>query len=87
MAYLVAIDGTDASGKATQTALLAERLRKMGIKHLTVVFSKEEPIKTGVRTPGSTAFVPGSAGLLIASRIIRDLSEKNAFSPLTSKEK
>lgn len=62
-------------------------LRKMGIKHLTVVFSKEEPIKTGVRTPGSTAFVPGSAGLLIASRIIRDLSEKNAFSPLTSEEK
>ena len=26
-------------------------LRKMGINHLTVVFSKEEPIKTGERTP------------------------------------
>lgn len=48
-------------------------LRKMGINHLTVVFSKEEPRKTGQRTPGSTAFVPAAAGLLIASRIIRDI--------------
>ena len=48
-------------------------LRKMGINHLTVVFSKEEPIKTGERTPGSTAFVPAAAGILMASKIIRDL--------------
>ncbi|MBQ8207721.1 MAG: tRNA threonylcarbamoyladenosine dehydratase [Clostridia bacterium] len=48
-------------------------LRKMGINHLPVVFSKEEPKKTGQRTPGSTAFVPASAGLLIASKIIRDI--------------
>ncbi len=48
-------------------------LRKMGINHLTVVFSREEPIKTGERTPGSTAFVPAAAGLLMASKIIRDL--------------
>lgn len=51
-------------------------LRKMGINHLTVVFSKEEPIKTGERTPGSTAFVPAAAGLLMASKIIRDVVEK-----------
>lgn len=51
-------------------------LRKMGINHLTVVFSKEEPIKTGERTPGSTAFVPAAAGLLMASKIIRDVIEK-----------
>lgn len=51
-------------------------LRKMGINHLTVVFSKEEPIKTGERTPGSTAFVPATAGLIMASKIIRDITEK-----------
>lgn len=36
-----------------------------------VLSSKELPIKTGDRTPGSTSFVPSSAGLLIASYIIR----------------
>lgn len=35
-----------------------------------VLSSSELPIKTGDRTPGSTAFVPSSAGLLIASYII-----------------
>ena len=36
-----------------------------------VLSSRELPIKTGDRTPGSTSFVPSSAGLLIASYIIR----------------
>ncbi len=36
-----------------------------------VLSSKELPIKTGDRTPGSTAFVPSCAGLLIASYIVR----------------
>lgn len=54
-------------------------LRKMGINHLTVVFSKEEPIKSGERVPGSTAFVPASAGLLIASKIIRDIASGEPF--------
>ncbi len=49
-------------------------LRKMGINHLPVVFSREEPKKTGERTPGSTAFVPAAAGLLMASKIIRDIT-------------
>ena len=40
-------------------------------KKVMVLSSKELPIKTGERTPGSTAFVPSSAGLLIASYIIR----------------
>lgn len=30
----------------------------------------------GKSTPGSTAFVPGAAGLMIASEVIRDLTEK-----------
>ncbi len=36
-----------------------------------VLSSSELPVKTGDRTPGSTAFVPSSAGLLIASYIVR----------------
>lgn len=40
-------------------------------KKVMVCTSSELPIKTGDRTPGSTAFVPSSAGLLIGSYIIR----------------
>ncbi len=55
--------------------------RKNGIKNLTVVYSKEEPLKpltlendeTRRQTPGSTAFVPSVAGLIIAGKVIRDL--------------
>ena len=41
-----------------------------------VLSSSELPIKTGERTPGSTAFVPASAGLLIASYVVRQFIEK-----------
>ncbi len=51
-------------------------LRKMGISHLPVVFSTEDPIKTGLSVPASTAFVPAAAGLLMASKIIRDIAGK-----------
>ena len=37
---------------------------------IMVLSSSELPVKTGDRIPGSTAFVPSSAGLLIASYII-----------------
>lgn len=37
-AYVVAIDGTDASGKATQTALLSERLKKEGYKVIEISY-------------------------------------------------
>ena len=40
-------------------------------KKVMVLSSKELPIKTGKRTPGSTAFVPSSAGLMIASYVVR----------------
>ena len=39
-------------------------------KKVMVCTSSELPAKTGERTPGSTAFVPSSAGLLIGSYII-----------------
>lgn len=41
-----------------------------------VLSSSELPVKTGDRTPGSTAFVPASAGLLIASYVVRQFIEK-----------
>ena len=41
-----------------------------------VLSSSELPIKTGERTPGSTAFVPASAGLLIASYVVRQFINK-----------
>ena len=45
-------------------------------KKVMVCTSSELPIKTGERTPGSTAFVPSSAGLLIGSYIVRKFIEK-----------
>ena len=45
-------------------------------KKVMVLTSSELPIKTGDRTPGSSAFVPSSAGLLIASYIIRNFIQK-----------
>ena len=53
-------------------------LRKRGISHLKVVYSREQPQGTvldqnGRRAPGSVSFVPGAAGLLLASEVIKDL--------------
>jgi tRNA A37 threonylcarbamoyladenosine dehydratase len=57
-------------------------LKKRGIKRLKVVYSKEEPIKpkevsdeiSNKRViPGSIAFVPSAAGLIIAGEVIKDL--------------
>ena len=64
--------------------IMRKELRKRGINHLKVVYSTEEALTPvgaeeeaaalGKRTiPGSTAFVPGAAGLLLASAVIRDL--------------
>ena len=38
-----------------------------------VLSSTEVPVKTGERTPGSTAFVPGTAGLILASFVVGNL--------------
>jgi len=57
-------------------------LKKRGVKKLKVVYSKEEPIKpdnqpenNGRHIPGSTPFVPGAAGLIIAGEVLKDLIE------------
>ncbi len=45
-------------------------------KKVLVCSSKELPINTKTRTPGSCAFVPASAGLLIGSYIVRYFIKK-----------
>lgn len=54
--------------------VIRRELRNKGINHLTVVYSKEEPQNIdGDRTPASSTFVPISAGVLIASRVVQDI--------------
>ena len=59
-------------------------LRKINIKHLKVLTSKEPPIKIEQIKDennriiiGSTSFVPSTAGLIIASEVINDLINSN----------
>lgn len=60
------------------------RLRKIGINHLKVVYSEEEPHVTaadGERLPpASVSFVPGVAGLILAGQIIVDLTAEGKSS-------
>lgn len=54
-------------------------LRKRGINHLKVVYSKEPPVLVrqegeGSRVPGSVSFVPSVMGLIIAGEVIKDIS-------------
>ncbi len=58
--------------------VMRRELKKRNIKHLKVVYSKEEALKPQVegmegRVPGSNAFVPSVAGLIIASEVVKDL--------------
>jgi len=55
-------------------------LRKRGIQHVKVCYSKEEPIQkseylgeSNKPTPASIAFVPSVAGIFIASAVVNDL--------------
>ncbi|WP_026507744.1 tRNA threonylcarbamoyladenosine dehydratase [Butyrivibrio sp. MC2013] len=57
--------------------VMRRELRKRGIDHLKVVYSKESPRKNPTKTrmsPGSLSFVPGAMGLIIAGEVIKDLS-------------
>ena len=57
-------------------------LKKKGVKNLKVVYSQEETIRpeetiadeNGRVLPGSVAFVPPVAGLMLAGEVIRDLA-------------
>lgn len=65
--------------------VMRKELGKRGIRHLKVVYSQEEAMTpTGWeeeaaalgkrQIPGSVAFVPGAAGLLLAGEVVRDLT-------------
>ena len=59
--------------------VMRHELKKRGVKKLKVVYSEEEPIRIDRRdaedpaVPGSTAFVPSVAGLIIAGEVVKDL--------------
>ena len=64
--------------------VMRKELKKRGINHLKVVYSQEEALtpdvdpeelaRTGKRQiPGSVAFVPGAAGLILAGEVVKDL--------------
>ncbi len=65
--------------------VMRRELRRRGINHLTVVYSTEEALTPlggeeeaaalGKRQiPGSSAFVPAAAGLIAASKVVRDIA-------------
>ncbi len=61
--------------------VMRKELGKRGVKHLKVVYSREEPAKSGGRdpetgraAPGSASFVPGAAGLILAGEVLRSLA-------------
>ena len=57
--------------------IIRKYVKDENIKEKVIVLSSRElPIKTGERTPGSTAFVPSAAGLLIGSYIVRNFIDK-----------
>ncbi len=55
--------------------VMRRELKKRGVEKLKVVYSKEQPITPSedARVPGSVAFVPSVAGLIIAGEVIKDL--------------
>ncbi len=63
--------------------IMRRELKKRGVEKLKVVYSDEEPMTPSQRisspdavrkdVPGSMAFVPAAAGLLMASEIVKDL--------------
>ena len=62
--------------------VMRRELKKRGIERLKVVYSTEEAVtpkkqlrseSSGKVIPGSMAFVPGAAGLLLASEVVKDL--------------
>ena len=69
--------------------VMRRELKKRNIKHLKVVYSKEEPLapiedadfvsdenRQRRATPGSIAFVPSVAGLILAGEVVKDLAQR-----------
>lgn len=61
--------------------VMRRELKKRGVRSLKVVYSKEEPVRLPYLreergAPASNAFVPSVAGLILASEVIKDLTER-----------
>ncbi|SFG21803.1 ThiF family adenylyltransferase [Prevotella sp. KH2C16] len=72
--------------------VMRKKLRKLGVPHLKVVYSEEEPLKPLIEDgateeiqdngsmrrsiPASNAFVPAAAGLIIGGEVVKDLIRK-----------
>ena len=62
---------------------MRSQLKKVGVKSLKVVYSKEQPTQidnsaaqkrvSGAPSPARCAFVPSAAGLIMAGEVIKDL--------------
>ena len=53
--------------------VMRRELKARGISKVKCVYSEEKPAVVTHDVPGSVSFVPGAAGLLIASEVIKDL--------------
>ncbi len=60
--------------------VMRQQLKKRGVRSLKVVYSDEIPVQpqyasglSEARVPGSCAFVPPAAGLLLAGELVKDL--------------
>lgn len=81
---LFRIDDISKTSGCPLCRVMRRELKNRGIRKLTVVWSPEECAKpapsgeeSGKRqTPGSLPFVPGTAGLIMAGKIIKDLVSK-----------
>lgn len=69
--------------------VMRRELKKRGIAHLKVLYSREEPLTPVIESeeagnrrsvPGSISFVPPAAGLLIAGEAVRDLLKETLYS-------
>lgn len=65
--------------------VMRRELKQRGVKQLKVVYSEEQPISPEMEseeetkkrsTPGSLAFVPSVAGLIMAGEVVKDLTGK-----------
>ena len=53
--------------------VMRKKLRERGIPNLKVVYSTEKPVHNDAGVPGSVAFVPSVAGLIIAGEVVHGL--------------
>lgn len=55
--------------------VIRHELKIRGIKKVDVLFSDEEPVRTGKTVPASIAFVPSVAGMLLARHVVLKIIE------------